>query len=229
MFIDEWFEKDYYKQLPLGYHVQSSYQPGQFFWTHLLYTVENLELWRAVLDPNEPTKTIATDFRITTAGRDAFKRSLPLAVPHLETNEEFIVTRAKRRPVLLIQPQAADMAVDNKGYKGKVQRKKCLVAPIYGLADPKTGTPDFNPAFVDRVRKMEFPQLLFLPKAPGLLEVDSVARLDELQSVFTPHLDATQYALGDEVQQLLRGQIQLFVANVGPSFYTELREELLKS
>lgn len=36
MFIDEWFEKDYYKQLPLGYHVQSSYQPGQFFWTHLL-------------------------------------------------------------------------------------------------------------------------------------------------------------------------------------------------
>ena len=71
MFIDEWFEKDYYKQLPLGYHVQSSYQPSQFFWTHLLYTVENLELWRAVLDPNEPTKTIATDFRITTAGRDA--------------------------------------------------------------------------------------------------------------------------------------------------------------
>ena len=158
MFLDEWFEKDYYKQLPLGYHVQSSYQPGQFFWTHLLYTVENLELWRAVLDPNEPTKTIATDFRITAAGRDAFKRSLPLAVPHLETNEEFIVTRAKKRPVLLIQPQAADMAVDNKGYKGKVQRKKCLVAPIYGLADPKTGTPDFNPAFVDRVRKMEFPQ-----------------------------------------------------------------------
>jgi hypothetical protein len=48
MFIDEWFEKDYYKQLPLGYHVQRSYQPGQFFWTYLLYTVENLELWRAV-------------------------------------------------------------------------------------------------------------------------------------------------------------------------------------
>src|SRR5208283_3655625 len=112
------------------YHVQRSYQCGQFFWTHLLYTVENLQLWRPVMDPSEPTKTIATDFRITPAGRDAFNRSIPLALPALETNEEFEVTKAKKRPVLLIQPQAADMPVDNSGYKGKVQRKKCLVAPI---------------------------------------------------------------------------------------------------
>lgn len=121
------------------------------------------------------------------------------------------------------------MPVDNRGFKGKIQRKKSLVAPIYGLADVRTGTPDFNPEFVDRVRKMEFPQLLFLPKHLGVLEVDSIARLDELQSAFTPHLEATAWSLSDEMQELLRGQIQVFVANLGPSYYTELREELLKS
>ncbi len=42
MFIDEWFEKKYYKELPLGYRAQSSHQCGQFFWTHMLFTFENL-------------------------------------------------------------------------------------------------------------------------------------------------------------------------------------------
>jgi hypothetical protein len=46
---------------------------------------------------------MASQFRITTAGQDAFKRTLPLHVPRLETNEEFVVVRAKVRPVILIQ------------------------------------------------------------------------------------------------------------------------------
>jgi hypothetical protein len=76
---------------------------------------------------------------------------------------------------------------------------------------------------------MEFPQLLFLPKKGGLLDVDSILRLDELQSVFTPHLDATQFALGDGVNSVLMGQWKFLVAGVGPSDYTELRELILKS
>ncbi len=70
---------------------------------------------------------------------------------------------------------------------------------------------------------------MFLPKKPGLLEVNSIARLDELQSVYAPHLYPTQFGLGDEMQRVLIGQIQLFFANVGPNYYTELREMLLKS
>jgi hypothetical protein len=229
MFVDEWVGDDAYKQLALGYHSRSNFCCGQFFWTHTLYAHENLELWRPEVDPHEPTRTIATNFRIAPGGKDAFKRSLPLAVPRLETNEEFVVIRAKKRPVMLIQPEAADMAVNNRGYRGKVQRKRSLIAPVFGLADARTGLPEFNPDWVDRIRKMEFPQLVFLPKKPGLLEVDSIARLDELQSVFTPHLDPTQFALGDEMQNILIGQIQLFFANVGPNYYTELREMLLRS
>jgi hypothetical protein len=229
MFIDEWFEKDFYKQLPLGYHSQANFAFGQLFWTHAYYPHENLELWRPVIDPNEPTKTIASNFRIAPAGKDAFKRTLPLHVPKLETNEEFLVVRAKRRPVVLVQPEAPLIAADNKGYRGKVQRRRCLVAQVFGLADPKTGNPEFSPTFVDRVRKMEFPQLCFLPKQAGLLDVDSMLRLDELQSVFTPHLDPTQVALGDEMGKVLMGQWRLLVAGVGPSEYTQLRELLLKN
>ena len=229
MFIDEWVGDDAYKQLPP--------------WPSL---TQELLLWPVLLDPHpvyvRKPRTMAARNRSrradshncdqlshTPAGKDAFRRSLPLAVPKLETNEELVVVRAKKRPVMLIQPEAADMAVNNRGYRGRVQRKRSLMAPIFGLADAKTGAPEFNPEWVDRIRKMEFPQLVFLPNTPGLLEADSIARLDELQSVFTPHLDPTQFALGDEMRKILIGQVQLFFANVGPNYYTELREMLLKS
>ena len=86
MFIDEWFGDNFYKKLPLGYHNPANFCFGQVFWTHAYYPHENLELWRPVPDPAEPTKTIASQFRITAAGKDAFSRSLPLHVPRLETN-----------------------------------------------------------------------------------------------------------------------------------------------
>jgi len=227
MFIDEWFGDDFYRKLPLGYH--SHFSCGQFFWTHAYYPHENLELWRPVPDPNEPTKTMASTFQIVPAGQDAFRRSIPLAIPKLETNEEFLVIRAKWRPVMLLQPEIALPEIDSRGYRGKVQRRRCLVAQAFGLADTKTRQAQFSASFVDRVRKMEFPQFMFLPKKAGLLEVDSLLRLDELQSVFTPHLQATQDCLGDEVVSILRGQIAFLIAGVGPNDYTELRELLLSS
>lgn len=199
------------------------------FWTHAYYPHENLELWRPVLDPSDPTKTIASTFRICPAGKDAFKRTLPLHAPKLETNEEFLVIRAKRRPVILVQPELPLMGVTNQGYRGKIQRRRCLVAQVFGLADSRTRTPEFSPTFVDRVRKMEFPQFMFLPQAAGLFEVDSLLRLDELQQVFTPHLEPTQFALNEETAAVLLGQWNFLTAGIGPSDYTELREFLLNS
>jgi hypothetical protein len=185
-------------------------------------------LWRPIPDPNEPTKTIASKFQLVVAGKDAFRRGLPLHVPKLETNEEFIVVRAKERPVVLIQPEL-EIGFDNRGYCGRIQRRRCLVGQVFGLADTKTGHAEFSPEFVRRVRKMEYPQLLFLPKKPGLLEVDSILRLDELQSVFTPQLQASQVALGDDVCSVLRDQVQFLITEKGPNTYTELREIILKS
>ncbi len=227
MFVDEWFGDGFFKELPLGYHRHFSF--GQLFRTHAYYPHENLELWRPVADPNEPTKTIASQFQIAAAGKDAFRRSIPLASPKLETNEEFLVIRAKMRPVVLLMPEMPPLGVETRGYRGRVQRHLCLVGQVFGLVDPKTNREEFSPSFVERIRKMEFPQLMFLPARPGFLEVDSLLRLDELQSVFTPNLEPTRLALGDEAASVLRGQLQLLLTGAGPSVYTELRELLLKS
>jgi hypothetical protein len=61
----------------------------------------------------------------------------------------------------------------------------------------------------------------------GVFDVDSMLRLDYVQSVFVPHLQATQFCLGDDVTNVLRHQINFLLARIGPNDYTELREVLL--
>lgn len=224
MFIDEWFQ-NFYKELPLNYG--STFKFGQIYRTHAYYPHENLQFWRPLENADEQTKTAATHFQIEAAGHDAFNKSLPLHSPKLKTNEEFLVVRAKTRPVLLIMPEVRVGPVINRGFRGKLDRHKCTVAQIFGLADTITEDAKFSPDFVERLRKMEFPQFMFLPKC-GILPVDSLLRLDELQSVFVPHLDATKFMLDDEIADLLRDQIQFLFTNKGPNSFTELRECLLK-
>lgn len=224
MFIDEYFDTGYYKELPL--EERSSLKFGRVCWTHAYYPHEHLEFFRPVSDSAETTKTLASKFQIEAAGKDAFNRSLPLAVPKLETKEEFLVVRAKIRPVVIIQPEMPISGTDNRGYSGRIHRSRCTVAQVFGLANSVTGKAEFNPAFVDRVRKMEYPQLMFLPQRPGLFPIDSLLRLDELQSVFTSHLDHTNFSLTDEVVAILRDQLQFLFTQKGPNEYIELRQLL---
>ncbi len=111
LFIDEWLGDKSYKKLPLGFHSHFSF--GQIFWTHAYYPHENLELWRPIFDPGRQTKTYASSFQIVAAGQDAFKRSIPLASPKLETNEELLVVRAKVRPVILLMPELPPLEFKN--------------------------------------------------------------------------------------------------------------------
>jgi len=52
-------------------------------------------------------------------------------------------------------------------------------------------------------------------------------RLNEAQSVFVPHLQATQFCLANDVANVLRHQINFLLTGIGPNDYTELREVLL--
>src|SRR5438309_11669873 len=86
----------------VGQTFRNLYVRGQILYTHISYSQQNRELWRPTgLDLSA---TAATSFRSVAAPGDAFNRSAPLHTPRLETNEEFPVVRAKRRPVILMSP-----------------------------------------------------------------------------------------------------------------------------
>lgn len=200
---------------------------GHIYTTPTYYPHENLELWRPATFLNEPTRTLAENFRIRSAGADSFKHNLPLSSPRLLSNEEFIVVRAKPRPVVMLIPESPISGIDTTGYRGKIWRPRCLVGQVFGLADTITGQAGFSPDFVSRMRKLEFPMLMFLLKQTALFPVDSMLRLDECQSVFTSQLTHSGFTLAGDVRKLLRSQLNYILTNEYGGDYAVYRELLL--
>jgi hypothetical protein len=197
---------------------KESYRFGQLFWTPAYYPHQRLEVWRPdYLDPKLGT---AKDFNIKTAGSDFFHRSLPYTNPVLATNEEFIAIKAKRRPVILLQPpDPALLAVKKGGSSGKIVRHLCPVALVYS-AENDVGDSKFPKEFIERVRRLEYKQFMFLPKG-GTLTVDSLARLDEVQSVAENQLEPSGYALTPEICDILKSQVSYFFTELSGKEFAE--------
>jgi len=227
VFIDEIFENGYYRKLELSEKNQYSF--GHIFMTHAYYPHENLQLWRPIINPSEPTRTYAESFKIESAGADAFNRALPLGMPNLAKNEEFLVVRAKRRPVILLTMEQPIKDIDTTGFRGKLWRKRCLVAPVFGLQESIDGREEFPPLFVERLRQMEYPQLLFLPKQFELFSIDGMLRFDECQSVFTPHLEPLGYSLSEDLIEITKSQLNFLTTGIYAGGYQMYREDILES
>jgi len=84
-----------------------------------------------------------------------------------------------------------------------------IVAPYYG-ADENTGTrAGYSDAFLDRVRKLEYPRF-FWEKLPLSGSTVSVLRVDHIQPLGSNHTswELTPYRLSEEAMVILNEQIQ---------------------
>jgi len=107
-------------------------------------------------------------------------------------------------------------------------RKQSTVARIFSVHHPVTEQLKFPPEFLDRIKELEYKHLLFLP-AGDALPVDSILRLDEVQSVFSARLDSTGITLHKDVKDLLRSQLQCMINNEHSGYYQLYRDEILKA
>lgn len=209
-FLDEVFDPFY---APAS-KAKDAYCFGQMFWCPAYYPHQNLAIWR----PKNFDVKIGTarDFNIQASAADSFSRPLPYTDPVLETNEEFIAIKAKPRPVILLQPPDPSLLAIKKGhYPAKIVRHLCPVVLVYSAAN-EVGDSKFPPEFVERVRRLEYRQFIFLPKG-GPLTVDSIARLDEIQSVAESQLEPTEFALSVDVCNVLKSQVSYFYSGLSGS------------
>jgi len=220
-FFDECIDA-FYKDV--GPDFRNRFMRGQLFWTHVYYAYENLELWRPK-DLDE-TKTYSAEFVITSSKIDAFNRRTPLYTPRLEINEEFIVIRAKRRPVVLLAPKQE--IINTKKIKGgrKVNLNLCVVAPLYSVVDQE-GSAKYSQDFIDRIRKLEFPHLFFFSENQNKGIRPSICRLDCIQVCFVNHMEALDLCLDDEVLNVFLGQVRFYFGGIYEGDYEIYRELLL--
>jgi hypothetical protein len=213
----------FYEQV--GQKFRNLYVRGQILYIHLGYTQQNLEVWRPT--GQDPSGTAATSFQIVVTPGDSFRRGAPLHTPRLETNEEFTVVRAKRRPVILMSPSTPVRQAQPVRGGGRVHRPLALVVPVFSLVNRLTGQLKYDPQFVDRMRMLEFPEVLYLPPYAGVLPVPSYARLGEAQAVYEPHLDAQDVRLAGDVLEVVQDALWLLVAQIYGGTLAAYREQLL--
>ncbi len=202
---------------------QKDFAFGQVFRAAMYYPHQRLEIWRpANLDQQ---LHIASNFNIATNPPDAFRKILPYSYPPLKTEEEFIALKAKKRPVVLIQPPDPSLAQVPKVSMGiKVERHLCVVAPVFGLTNPE-GYSRASDEFLGRVRRLEYPQFLFLTKGGPVTE-DSLVRLDELQSVAIQNLEHTGSSLSADATSIFRSQVSFFMGGSDGGDFAKCRELL---
>lgn len=213
---------DFYE--PVGTDYRSVYQRGQIFWSHIHYADEDLKIWRPTgLDESATT---VNGFKIENAPGDAFNRGFPLYIPPLETHEEFLVVKAKRRPVIMLSPAQGNPAMRGLRQGGKIYRPMCAVGPVFSLLDRSTGKLKYPSEFIERMRRMNYPEFFFLPPG-GPVRRPSYVRLAEIHAVNQPHLEPENYKLQPEVLSILLGQVGFLLTGEYQGKYQIYREQIL--
>jgi hypothetical protein len=223
MFFDELIGPENFYQ-KLGTDFRSTLRVGQLCRTAILYCYENREVWRP--DRYDRTHTRIDAFKIGAAGGDAFRRSDPLVIPALETNEEFPVVRAKRRPVVILRPAPPGIEASVAQSRSQAIRPQALVAPLYSVQLARTGELKFARAFIDRVRVLEWPEYFFMPTC-SVLECDSLLALPRITNAFEAHLEPFQWTLSDQVVNVLLDQLRFYLDHIYEGVYADAREMLL--
>ena len=196
---------------------------GQIFKVAAYYPHTSLQLWRPSKFDSKLGR--ADDFNPASSPHDAFSRSTPYAFPHLQTNEEFLFIRGKKRPVILISPPDPKLTTIPKVTGGgKLARNLAPIALIYSAVD-KAGLAKFDHAFLDRVRLLEHPQFLFIPHG-GPLTVDSLARFDELQSVDMSNLEPSGFVLSDDLIAVVKSQLSFGLTGLAGQTFQEWAAQL---
>ncbi len=224
VFFDEFFPDGFYSQL--GPDFRANFRRGQILRTHVYYAGEDLNVWRPV--KSDTTKTYASEFSMVPPPKDAFRRETPLYAPRLETNEEFMVVRAKMRYLVLLAPMPDLIEAKEIRRGGKINPHLCIAAPLYSVAD-KDGFAKYHEKFINRMRLLEFPHLFFLPGHPKGLLRPCFCRLDRIQSCCVNQVEPTNVCLSEQVLRVFQGQVEFFLAETYAGNYADYREELLNS
>ncbi|MEX2204678.1 MAG: hypothetical protein WEF50_00445 [Myxococcota bacterium] len=118
------------------------------------------------------------------------------------------MSRAKRRPAIILGGHAVDR-VDRKltlGMAGYQTTRTVLVAPYYSVTQDGTRS-GYNKAFVERIRRAEYPDFAWdrLPIEGGA--DGSVLRLNQLQPVGTGQgaCELTTYKLSGAALRIMDG------------------------
>jgi|SRR5579872_2252427 len=162
---------------------ETSPQIGDIWWVPTLEVNEVPRIFEALRVA--PQGHEITEFVIKEINQQHFtqRERLPIKLLTLAETEELIITKAKKRPVILLSSSSADVEsvpIANSAHKRLAKKLTIplyLVAPLASVSSMMKVT-TFGPELVARIRAMHYPHLFCLPDTENKLEPKSIVRLD---------------------------------------------------
>lgn len=159
-------------------------EPGSMYWaptSDIDEVTRILEVERAT-----PDEHCITNFEIKQINNEHFTnhQRLPIKKLDLGNTEELIITKAKKRPVVILSVLHTDnIETINSGTQRKLashlDKTSYLVAPCFSVSSMQNpGT--FGPTLVARIRVLKHPHFFCLPDAQDSKKPGSIIRLDRV-------------------------------------------------
>ena len=198
---------------------QRDYLRGHIYWCPCCFLAERLQ----ILCPrgSDPYHKLPTLFE--TRAIDPLKFNdpphTPLTNPTLKADEELVVFRAKRRPVIALSSKSEPW----KYRGGKTRTRSVLVAPVYSFSE--THSPEWRTG----VRALAYRELFYLPENSMLKLNESFVRFDLTHVVPGRWLKPKLACLHPDALELLTDWFSFYVTGEMQEYLEEHRQILLEA
>lgn len=170
----------------------------------------------------------AVDDKVDFRGKSS---RLPIYSQHLSQTEELVLSRAKKRPCVIM---AKTDGVDHKklpvGQQGKALNAfdaAYWLAPIYSVSFGQE-TRSFGPVMTARVKCMMYPEFMYVPQSGLTIKNPGVIRLDRMfWSFLLAASEPQDLFLSPEIMGICWSQIRLLVGDSPDPNYFPMRDLLL--
>jgi len=204
---------------------------GQICWIVSPYIYEIpqiLDVERNRPEEHEEIKFILKNVDPDNDFKPSAKRTLPIKYLNLESKEELLVQKAKKRPAIIIS-SGLDIYPDITNLlrqKGKkhLQEDSLFLIPCYGV-ETHEDRRGFPTEMVSRIRCLLYRQFFYLPKHSTIIN-ESIARLDRIQVIVGKHraaIEPTTLCLTKEIYSILLSQFIFCITGHEEEEFTALR------
>jgi hypothetical protein len=196
---------------------QAEHARGQMYWCACCYFKTGM----SILYPrgSDPYDKLPTLFETRDIDPRKFNEPphRPLTRPRLEAEEEFIVLRAKNRPVITLSSKPEPW----KYRDGKTRDECVLVVPAYSFHELDSAE------WKLRIRALAYRELFYLPGDQTLGLSESFLRFDRAHVVPCRWLRGKGVCLHPDALELLTDWFQFYLTGELDEYLSQHRDELL--
>jgi len=182
---------------------KSRHVPGQIFWIPAYLHMQDYYVVR--VGQWDRTSHIATgqfrmekkSFHDLGRGSDLYHH-MPIPELKLRMDEELLVKKVKRRPVVLILREGVDprrLSTFVTGTGHKPNPNSHVFAPVVSLRKEDNLSKDYPADFIEKVIANELPEFIHLPAEGTEIRNESIAVLTQLQSHNASVIEPTELCL----------------------------------